>query len=82
MDDINTIDDQLTTALRRVVREEVINVIHNEGLTEYELDDKIYHQAQAACESMLDDNLEDRIAEYLDSNIAELLEGKLTITIE
>lgn len=82
MDDINTIDDQLTTALRRIVREEVMNIINNEGLSEYELDDKIYERSQEACDSFMSDNLDERIAEYVDSNIAELLEGKLTITIE
>lgn len=80
MDD--ALNEQLTTALRRIVREEIANVISNEGLSEYELDDKIYERSQEACDSFMSDNLDERIAEYIDSNIAELLDGKLAIVVE
>ena len=82
MDDVVTLDEQFTTALRRIVKEEIANVISNEGLSEYELDDKIYERSQECIDNFMSDNLDERIAEYVDSNIAELLDGKITVTIE
>ena len=82
MDDVITLDEQFVTALRRIVRQEVMDCISNEGLSEYELDDKIYEQAQTACESLLNDNLDDRISEYIDANISEMLDGKIKVIVE
>ena len=59
-----------------------MDCISNEGLSEYELDDKIYEQAQTACESLLNDNLDDRISEYIDANISEMLDGKIKVIVE
>lgn len=77
-DDLTT----LRTALRNIVKEEIENVISEKGLSEYELDDKIYERSQEAVDNFMSDNLDDRIAEYVDSNIAELLNGKITVTVE
>lgn len=81
MDDVVTLNEQLTTALRRIVREEIASVISDEGLSEYELDDKIYERSQEAVENFMSDNLDERIAEYVDSNIAELLDGKINVIV-
>ena len=82
MDEAITLNEQLTTALRRIVREEIASVISDEGLSEYELDDKIYERSQECVDNFMSDNLDERIAEYVDSNIAELLDGKITVTVE
>ena len=81
MDEAITLNEQLTTALRRIVREEIASVISDEGLSEYELDDKIYERSQEAVENFMSDNLDERIAEYVDSNIAELLDGKINVIV-
>lgn len=71
----------MVSILRKLVREEIVNAINDEGLSEYQLDDRITEKSQEACDTFMSDNLDERIAEYVDSNIVELLEGRLTVTI-
>jgi hypothetical protein len=77
-----TLIEQMLSTIRQIVRDEIAIVIDNEGLSEHQLDDKIYSQAQAASESLLDDNLDDRISDYIDTNIGEMLDGRIKVIVE
>lgn len=77
-----TLIEQMLSTIRQIVRDEIATVIDNEGLSEYQLDDKIYERSQEAVESFMSDNLDDRIQDWVDNNMHEYLEEKIRITIE
>lgn len=77
-----TLIEQMLSTIRQIVRDEIATVIDNEGLSEYQLDDRVYERSQEAVESFMSDNLDDRIQDWVDNNMHEYLEEKIRITIE
>lgn len=77
-----TLIEQMLSTIRQIVRDEIATIIDNEGLSEYQLDDRVYERSQEAVESFMSDNLDDRIQDWVDNNMHEYLEEKIRITIE
>ena len=69
----------LTATLRKLIRDEIINVMNDMPAA---VDDTIQNISREVSETVLDDELNDRITTWMNDNLHGYLKGKIRVVID
>jgi hypothetical protein len=69
----------LTATLRKLIRDEVINVMNDMPAA---VDDAICNISREVAEAVMDDDLDDKITSWMHDNLRDQLENNIRIVID
>ena len=79
IDDAITMNEKFTDVLRKIIREEVSQIMLDMPAA---VDDSIQTLARETCEACLDDELDDRVTNWMTDNLHDYLEDKIRVVID